>query len=60
MGKKAVTFCALIVLFPALVKNFRKLSKGNKQKWKAVLIKYLKATLHLTVIATAPALLYCI
>ena len=59
MGKKAVYFCAISVLLPALVQNYKKLLKGNTQKLKKVIKKYIQSVLHLTAIASLPAILYC-
>ena len=60
MGKKGIYFCTLAVLLPSLLLNFGKLLKGDKKKAKQILLTYLKACIHLTTLATAPALLYCV
>ena len=60
MGKKAVYFCAISVLLPALIKNYKRLLKGDGKKWKEVIKKYIRSVLHLTALAMLPANLWCI
>ena len=60
MGKKAVYFCAISVLLPAIIQNYRRLSKGDRQKWNQVIKKYIRSVLHLTALASLPAILWCV